>query len=415
VRHVIIGNGPAGVVAAETLRKLDPGSEIALVGDEPEPPYSRMALPYLMTGQIGEPGTYLRKDPGHFVAQRIRQVGGHVQRIDTGARRVALAAGDPPLTYDRLLIATGARPVRPPLEGLDLPGVHFCWTMADARGVLAELRPGARVLQLGAGFIGCIVMEALVDRGAKLTIVEMGDRMVPRMMTPVAGAMIRDWCVAKGVDVRLSTRIVALRRTGAGLEAELGSGERVAADLVIVSAGVRPNVEFLAGSGLACRTGIVVDGTMQSSVPGIYAAGDCAEAIDVATGEHAISAVQPSAVDQARVAASNMAGRAVVSRGSLTFNVLQTLGLVSSSFGRWSGVPGGEGVELVDRRAFRYLSLQFEGDRMIGATSIGLTEHVGALRGLIETGLRLGPWKDRLLAQPLRFPEAYLARAQAAA
>jgi NADPH-dependent 2,4-dienoyl-CoA reductase/sulfur reductase-like enzyme len=415
VRHVIIGNGPAGVVAAETLRKLDPASAIVLVGDEPEPPYSRMALPYLMTGKIGEAGTHLRKDPGHFAAQRIELVRGRVERVDTVARSVAFATGLPSMSYDRLLIATGARPVQPPVAGLELPGVRYCWTMADARHLLGDLRQGARVLQLGAGFIGCIVMEALVERGAKLTIVEMGDRMVPRMMTPTAGAMIRDWCVAKGVDVRLSTRVSALKATRNGIEAELASGDRVEADLVIVSAGVRPNVEFLEGSGVACRTGIVVDGSMRSSVAEVFAAGDCAEAIDLATGEHAISAVQPSAVDQARVAAANMAGRDVVSRGSLTFNVLDTLGLISSSFGRWTGVPGGEGVELVDPAAWRYLSLQFEGDRMIGATSIGLTEHVGALRGLIETGLRLGPWKDRLLAEPLRFPEAYLARAQAAA
>jgi len=120
-------------------------------------------------------------------------------------------------------------------------------------------------------------------------------------------------------------------------------------------------------------------------------------------------------VDQARVAASNMAGRLLVARGSLTLNVLDTLGLVSTSFGRWWGAPGGQSVELVDRADFRYLSLQFDGDVLVGATSIGLTEHVGVLRGLIEGRVRLGPWKDRLLAQPLRITEAYLARAQAAA
>jgi NAD(P)H-nitrite reductase large subunit len=415
MKHVIIGNGPAGVVAAETLRKLDPAGGVTLIGDEPEPPYSRMALPYLMTGKIGEAGTYLRKDPNHYAAHRIDLVQGRVDRVDTASRTLELAEGARRITYDRLLIATGVRPARPPIPGLDLPGIHFCWTMADVRGVLADARPGARVLQLGAGFIGCIIMVSLVERGLKLSIVEMGDRMVPRMMTATAGVMIRDWCVAKGVDIRLSTRIVALKRAGGGIEAELASGERILADLVIISAGVQPNVEFLAGSGITCRSGIMVDGTMQTNVAGVFAAGDCAEALDLSTGEHVITAVQPSAVDQARVAAANMAGRVVVTRGSLTFNVLDTLGLVSSSFGRWGGVPGGQGAELVDRREFRYLSLQFDGERMIGATSIGLTDHVGALRGLIESSVRLGPWKDKLLAQPLRFPEAYLARAQAAA
>jgi NAD(P)H-nitrite reductase large subunit len=128
-----------------------------------------------------------------------------------------------------------------------------------------------------------------------------------------------------------------------------------------------------------------------------------------------MNAIQPNAVEQARVAALNMAGKRVESHGNMALNVLDTLGLVSSSFGQWWGEKGGQSAELVDEGAFRYLCLQFKGDVLIGATSIGLTEGVGVLRGLIEGRVRLGPWKDRLLAEPLRFPDAYLARAQAAA
>jgi len=413
MKHVIVGNGPAGVVAADTLRKLDPGCAIALVGDEPEPPYSRMALPYLMMGNIGESGTYLRKDPEHYRRQRIDLVTDRVEAVDTRARRLRLASGAT-LDYDRMLVASGARPLRPPIPGLELPGVHFCWTLADVRALLADAKPGARVLQLGAGFIGCIIMEALVMRGLDLTIVEMGDRMVPRMMTPAAGGMIREWCEAKGVRVLLGERIASIRRDRA-LVAELASGGRVEADVVIVSAGVRPNVDFLQGSGVDCAAGVLVDESMQSNVPGIYAAGDVAEAYNQATGERGLNAVQPAAVDQARIAAANMSGRHVTTRPELTLNVLDTMGLISSSFGRWWGVPGGRGVELVDRPGWRYLSLQLDGECLVGATSIGLTEHVGALRGLIEGRVPLGPWADRLIAEPLRFPEAYLARAQAAA
>jgi NAD(P)H-nitrite reductase large subunit len=417
MKHVIVGNGPAGVVAAETLRKLDPGASIALIGDEPEPPYSRMALPYLMMGNIDESGTYLRKDAGHFARLGIDLVQDRVEAVFPETTSLHLASGAA-LPYDRLLIATGARPVRPDIPGLDLPGVHTCWTMADARQILARAAPGARVLQIGAGFIGCIIMEALAVRGLRLTVVEMGDRMVPRMMTAVAGAMIRDWCERRDVHVHLGARVTALAPApggGGALVARLSSGADVEADLVILAAGVRANIDFLRGSGIECNAGVVVDTTMRTSAAGIYAAGDVAEALDFSTGELALNAVQPAAVDQARVAASNMAGRLLVARGSLTLNVLDTLGLVSTSFGRWWGAPGGQSVELVDRGDFRYLSLQFDGDVLVGATSIGLTEHVGVLRGLIEGRVRLGPWKDRLLAQPLRITEAYLARAQAAA
>jgi NAD(P)H-nitrite reductase large subunit len=416
MKHVIIGNGPAGVVAAETLRKLDPGAAITLIGDEPEPPYSRMALPYLMMGEIGEPGTYLRKGRDHYANLGIELVRDRVQGIDTAARRVACASGTS-LPYDRLLIATGSHPVKPPIPGLDLPGVRACWTMADARSIIARAAPGSRVVQVGAGFIGCIIMEALVSRGVRLTVVEMGDRMVPRMMTPVAGTMIRTWCERKGVRVHVNARVAAISRAAGGdaLVARLDSGAELPADLLIVAAGVQPNVAFLQGSGVECATGILVDAAMQTSVPGVYAAGDVAEAIDFSTGGRSLNAVQPNAVEQARVAALNMAGRHVESRGSLALNVLDTLGLISSSFGKWWGESGGETAELIDEGEFRYLSLQFKDDVLIGATAIGLTEHVGVLRGLIEGRVKLGPWKDRLLREPLLIMDAYLARAQAAA
>jgi NAD(P)H-nitrite reductase large subunit len=416
MKHVIIGNGPAGVVAAETLRKADPGASIALVGDEPVPPYSRMALPYLMMGEIDEAGTYLRKGQNHYAKLGIDLVRDRAEAVDVKARTVKLAGGKS-LGYDRLLIATGSHPVKPPIPGIDLPGVHPCWTMEDARRIIARAAPGARVLQVGAGFIGCIIMEALVSRGVQLTVVEMGDRMVPRMMTPVAGNMIRRWCEAKGVAVHVEARVTNLRQGAGGdaLVATLDTGGELEADLVIIAAGVKPNIAFLSGSGIECATGIPIDTSMQTSVAGIYAAGDVAEGLDPTTGKRTVNAIQPTAVEQARVAALNMAGRPVTSRGNLTLNVLDTLGLVSTSFGKWWSEPGGETAELVDEGEYRYLSLQFQDDVLVGATAIGLTEHVGVLRGLIEGRVPLGSWKDQLLRDPLRIMEAYLARAQAAA
>jgi len=154
---------------------------------------------------------------------------------------------------------------------------------------------------------------------------------------------------------------------------------------------------------------------MQTNVSGIYAAGDVAEALNFSTGVRAMNAIQPSAVEQARLAALNMAGRHTESRGNLTLNVLDTIGLVSTSLGKWWGEPTGQSVELIDDDHFRYLSLQFEGDVLVGATSIGLTEHVGVLRGLIEGRVKLGSWRDRLLREPLLVMEAYLDRTQPAA
>ncbi|MBN8442543.1 MAG: NAD(P)/FAD-dependent oxidoreductase [Thauera sp.] len=415
MKHLILGNGPAGVVAAETLRRAAPADEIVMVGCENAPPYSRMAIPYLLEENIDESGTWLRKAPGHFDALDVRQLRGRAVALDTAKRRVLFDDGHFE-DYDRLLIATGSHPVRPSIPGIDLPEVQTCWTLDDARAIAGLARPGARVLQLGAGFIGCIIMEALAKRGVQLTVVEMGDRMVPRMMTQKAGGMIKRWVEGKGIRVVTSSGVKRIDGgKGSPLRVTLSTGDVLDCDAVIAAAGVAPNIGFLADTGVHVAKGVLVDDRLETSVPGIYAAGDVAEAPDLFTGAHLVAAIQPNAADQARVAALNMAGRDTRLNGVLAVNVLDTLGLISTSFGQWWGeepARGGAGVEHVDEARHRYLSLQFRDDVMIGATSIGLTEHVGVLRGLIHGRVKLGPWKERLLAAPLQFVDAFVARTQ---
>ena len=412
MKHIILGNGPAGVVAAETLRRAAPGDDILLVGNEAAPPYSRMAIPYLLEGNIDESGTFLRKAESHFDNICIRQRHGRAVAVNAEKRTVLFDDGHFE-DYDRLLIATGSHPVRPPIPGIDLPQVQTCWTLDDARGIAALAKPGSRVLQLGAGFIGCIIMESLVKRGVQLTVVEMGDRMVPRMMTPEAGTMIKRWVEKQGVRVVTKAGVERIENgEKSPLTVTLSTGEQLDCDLLIVAAGVAPNVAFLEGTAVHVAKGILVDDTMQTSVPGIYAAGDVAEAPDLFSGRHLVAAIQPNAADQARVAALNMAGQPARMKGVLAINVLDSMGMISSSFGEWQGVPGGDGVELADEANGRYLSLQFEGDVLVGATAIGLTQHVGVLRGLIQGRTRLGAWKEKLLETPHRFVEAYLASQQ---
>ena len=207
------------------------------------------------------------------------------------------------------------------------------------------------------------------------------------------------------------TRVEALE-PAQPLRAKLSNGTSEEFDLVIQATGVRPNIGFLSNSAIKCLQGILVDERQQTSVEGIFAAGDCAEAFDVASGTTIVSAIQPNAVDQAYVAAMNMAGRRISSRGVTQINVLDTLGLVSTSFGQWQGVPGGEHVEVTDPENFKHLRLEFKDDVMVGSNSLGMTEHVGVLRNLVEGQVKLGEWKDELMRDPSRLMEAYLASAQ---
>ena len=489
MKHVILGAGPAGVIAAETIRKNAPYDQILVIGDEPEAPYSRMAIPYLLIGNVGEAGTHLRHTAGHFAALRIEIKQARCTAVDVARRTITLSEGSI-VPFDTLLIATGSSPATPPIPGIQGTGVHTCWTLADARAIMALATPGARVLQMGAGFIGCIIMEALAARGVQLSVVEMGDRMVPRMMGPTAGGMIKDWCQKKGVAVYTGARVEAIERpserpaaapaatvaptavatapvapppsmrpvvkpdltllqklgnliglthvpappppapwpsavapaaaapapapTAAPMLVRLSTGQVLPADLVISATGVRPNIGFLQDSGITCLVGVLTDEHLQTSVPGIYAAGDCAEAFDKVSGTTIVSAIQPNAAEQARVAALNRVGKVTSLKGVTQINVLDTLGLISASFGNWQGVEGGEQVELANPAAGKLLSLQFSGNKLVGCNAVGWTEHVGVMRGLVEGQVELSAdWKQRLMADPTLLMEAYLANAQA--
>ena len=411
MQHVIIGAGPAGVIAAETLRKTDPSCSIKLVGDETEPPYSRMALPYYLIDNIDEAGAYLRKSDTHYADRGIEVIQDRATSVDPDAHTLQLESGAT-VNFDKLLIATGSHPIRPPIPGLDSPGVHSCWTLEDGRNIAQNATRGSDVILMGAGFIGCIILEALAERGVNLTVIEMEDRMVPRMMDQTAGNLIKQWCLDKGVNVLTSTRVEAIEQDGGRLSVKLDNGQQLGADVVISATGVRANIQFLDGSGIETDFGVLVNDRLQSSHPDVYAAGDVCQGRDFSTGEFSVQAIQPTAADHGRLAAMNMCGRDTRHQGSVNMNVLDTMGLISTSYGLWMGVEGGESAELVDAERYRYISLQFQDDVLVGAQALGLTNHVGVLRGLIQTKLKLGKWKDHLLQDPTRIMEAYLGATQ---
>ena len=254
--------------------------------------------------------------------------------------------------------------------------------------------------------------------------------MVVDLREMVVRAVIERWCRSKGVEIMTSTRVTSIEVPGGGpssmpgkapegpLRVRMSNGVERDFDLVICATGVKPAVDYLNGSGIEIGPdgGIVVDLSMRTSAADIFAAGDCTEAADFSTGARFVNAIQPDAADQALVAALNMVGQPSSWKGAFRMNVLTTFGLVSSSFGQWWGAEDGHHVEAVDDTAFEYLRLEFRDELLIGATSVGLTEHVGVLRGLIQTRTGLTPkWKEKLLRDPHKFVDAYLACAQAAA
>ncbi|MCP4472158.1 MAG: NAD(P)/FAD-dependent oxidoreductase [Gammaproteobacteria bacterium] len=408
MKYVIIGAGPAGVTAAEEIRRQDPAAAIIIVCDEPGPPYSRMALPYLIKKKIQESGTHFRVSETHFDDLGIELVNAKVDSIGTAEKRLALSDGTG-LDYDKLLIASGGQPLKPPIEGIDLAGVHPCWTLEDARNITARAVQDSSVVLIGAGFISTTIVEALVDCGAKLTIVEMEDRLIPRMMGKEGSDIIRKWCEKKGVAITTSARVERITAAGDKLSVAIAGHDAVTADLVISATGVAPNTGFLEGSGIDTDAGVLVDEYLTTSVPDVYAAGDVAQAPDFLLDEKTVMAIQPVAVEQGRVAGINMVKDNVLCwRGSVNMNVLDMLGLVSCSFGLVEGVDGGDSAQQYHPEHNKFINLQFNDNHLVGASSVGYSEHMGVFQGLIQSRVDLGEWKDRLKQDPGKIMDAWL-------
>jgi NAD(P)H-nitrite reductase large subunit len=406
MKHVIIGAGPAGVRAAETLRNEDAAADITLVSGEPGEPYARMAIPYILSGRIDEGGAHQRRSAGHFEGLGIRYLNRKATKTHAGPNGGTVDLDDgSTLEYDRLLVATGSSPTLPPIPGTELEGCIPCWTLEDARVIASKIKPGARVVMMGAGFVAGVIMKPLVESGVRLSVLAGRQGQILRtMMTPVGSSMLQRWLEIKGVNVITKGRSERIE-PGPRL---IMDNQTLDADLIILATGVHPNLSFLEGTGAEIGEGVVINDRMETTVPCIYAAGDVAQGRDFSTGEWVVHALQPTATEHGRVAALNMSGKRVPYQGSLGMNVLDTVGLISYTFGLWKGREGGDTVESVDAEHFLYTRLCFEGDVLIGAITIGNTRHVGAMRGLIQTRRHLGEWKDKLMKNPQLVMDAFV-------
>jgi NAD(P)H-nitrite reductase large subunit len=415
MRHVIVGGGPAATNALETIRQFDAGpSEITLVSDEPA--HSRMALPYWLSGDIPREQTHTA-DVDYFKRHNVQtRFGVRVDKIDASQRAVTLSDGSE-LSFDRLLLATGSSPTKPPIPGADLPGVQPLWSLAHTESLLDAVGPieRPRVAMIGAGFIGFIVLNAMFKRGWRLSVVEREAHVLPRMLDETAAGYVQNWLATRQVGVYTGNTVQSISETDDGAkQLQLQNGETLEVDLVIVATGIQPNLDLLAGTGIETDQGILVDPQMQTSVAGIYAAGDVAQGRVLWSDSPAIHAIQPTAVDHGRVAGANMAGQEVNYPGSLLMNVVDVCGLQSASFGRWDD-PNAETTTIAHQAGFIYRKLLWRGEQLVGAiftgqaNDLGMLTDVGMVKGILQTQTDLGPWKSYLTDNPFDVRRAYVA------
>ncbi len=411
---IIIGGGPAATHAAETIRKLDRESRVTMICDEPA--HSRMALPYWLCGKI-PPEQMHTGSADHFRQWNITWRGDvRATHLDTTKQKVTLS-DESSIHFDELLLATGSRANALPVPGADLSGVLNLWTIRDAQHVLdiAATCSRPRVVLVGAGFIGLIVLNALHQRGWQLTVVEREAELLPRMLNAESATLVRQWLEHKQVAIHTSSSIRAMTQQSDGSKrVELADGTQLDADLVIVAIGVRPNLELVASTPIETDHGILVNDRMQTNVPGIYAAGDVAQGPVRHSNQREVHAIQPTAVDHGRIAGANMAGHPIEYPGSLSMNVLDVCGLQCCSFGRWEDSPE-DAITICNAHSLIYRRLCWSDDQITGAIFVGrardagMLTDIGMVKGLIQTGARLGSWKGYLQQNPFDVRRAYVA------
>ena len=395
-RHILVIGGVAGgASAAARLRRLDESCRITVVDRGPHVSFANCGLPYHVGGVIAEESKLVVASPELFRDRFAIEVrtGTEAVSIDRAGRSVTLrdvASGAETVeAYDALVLAPGAAPVRPPLPGLDLPGIFIVRSIPDTRKIRAWIaeRSPTRALVVGGGFIGLEMAENLAHRGLEVTILEkLGQVMPPldpEMATPVAERLR-----AKGVDLRLGEGLARIEQTAAGLVAHTDRGT-IETDLVILAIGVRPETQLAQAAGLAVgpRGGILVDGAMRTSDPAIWAVGDAVESRDVVTGQEVVLPLAGPANRQGRLAAEAIAGRAPRFRGVQATAVVGLFGLVAASTGasekglRRAGVTGFATVQLHPGHHAGYypgarpihLKLIFDSrsGRILGAQAVG--------------------------------------------
>ena len=333
MRYVIIGGSAAAIGCIEGIRSVDKTGEIILITRETEWNYSRPLISYLLEGKTTRDKMWCRPD-SFFTRNGVTvKAGVLATALDAGDRTVRLSTGER-LAYDRLLAATGSRPFVPPIPGLETVERTFCFqTLSDASALAEALRPESRVLILGAGLTGVKCAEGIRGLCAQIAIADLAPRVLPAVLDDTAAAMVQARMEEKGVRFYLNDSAAAFR----GNTARLQSGTELEFDVLVTAVGVRPNTQLVADAGGAVDRGILVDGRCATTLPDVYAAGDCAQGYDAVSGEKRMLPLWPNAMLQSETAGINMAGgRADYTQG-IALNASGVFGLHMITAGSYEG------------------------------------------------------------------------------
>jgi 3-phenylpropionate/trans-cinnamate dioxygenase ferredoxin reductase component len=392
--HVIVGASLAGAKAAETLREEGFGGRIILVGAEDERPYERPPLSKdYLRGEVGREKVYVHPE-GFYADHAIElRLGRTAVSLDSAGSELALDDGEQ-LRYDRLLLATGAEPRRLAIPGAELDGVLYLRSVNDSDALRERLDRGGRVVVVGSGWIGSEVAASARQRGLEVTVVDPAAVPLERVLGAEVGAIFRDVHMEHGVEMLLGTGVEAFEGDGAVERVRTSDGRTLACDFVVVGVGVEPRIQLARQARIAVDNGVLVDDQFQTSLPGVFAAGDVANAHHPFYGEAIRVEHWANALNQGPAAARNMLGQAVAyERLPYFFSDQYDLGMEYSGFARaWDRV-----VFRGDTARRQFIAFWLVEDRIVAGMNVNVWDVTDPIKRLISERV---PVDDRRLADP---------------
>lgn len=378
-KYVIIGNSAGAIGCVEGIRRVDPQGEILLLADEPYHTYSRPLISYLLLGRTDKQRMLYR--PADFYEQNQVQTllgpEAKVEQIDPKDKQLRLADGRT-VAYEKLLAACGSQPFVPPTKGLD--SVKKCFTfmsLADAEALQAAITPQSRVLVVGAGLIGLKCVEGIAESVKEVCVVDLADRVLSSILNAEAAAVMQRYLEGRGIKFIMGDCVAEFKENVAVLQ---NSGQQLEFDVLVMAVGVRPNSGLLAAAGAECDRGVLVDEHCQTSLPEVWAAGDCTQGFDLVSGERRILALLPNAYMQGDCAGANMAGQVEEF----------CTGMAMNSIGFWdkhimsAGAYEGEALVSTSADGENYKCLFVKENRLVGYILVGDVARAGIYTALIR-------------------------------
>lgn len=401
VKYLIIGNSAGGIGAAEAIREVDNTGSIAMLSEESYPAYSRP----LISEYLAEKRTMEKINfrPADFYEVNNLQVlpGNKVETLDIEEHTAGLADGRQ-IVWGKLLLATGGAPIIPPTPGIDKRGVFNFITLDDARAIDGFLTGTDRVVVIGGGLIGVSVTEALVERNAKVTVVEMKDSLLNLILDEEVSAMAEKRLQQAGVEILTGHTVVKINSTPINKNTvssvTMNDGRIILCNAVVVAIGVRPRIELARNSGISTNRGIVVNRQMATSHPDIYACGDAAESYDFINGDYRLSPIWPNAYMGGRIAGFNMAGIHTEYQGGASMNSLNYFGLRIASAGIVN--PPDSSYELLsESKGSNYRKVITKDGVIVGMVLTGYTDKAGIYINLMRNKVNVEEFKHALVAE----------------